>query len=371
MTSQTPDPAALFTPFRAPGLELANRFVMAPMSRRFSPGGIPGADVLDYYTRRAAGEVGLILTEATYIDHPGAGMRDHAPNFHGDEAAAAWRTIVEAVHAAGGRIFPQLWHIGSVRKDATPDGETERTVSPSGLDLRGGERGRALTLDDIDDVLASYVRAARLAQDLGFDGIEIHAAHGYLIDQFLWAFTNRRDDDYGPGSPASRARFAVEVVRAVRGAVGASYPLSFRFSQWKSSDYEARIAETPQELEALLAPIAAAGVTLMHASTRRFWQAEFEGSDRTLASWTREVTGLPTIGVGSVGLSGAYTRDAASPRPTNTDLTQVAAHFARGDFDLIAVGRAILANPDWVAKMRAGRLDELAPYSKALESQLH
>lgn len=360
----------LFSPFEMPGLSLANRFVMAPMSRRFSPGGVPGEMVADYYHRRAAGGAGLILTEATYIDHPGAGMADDAPDFHGEQAAAGWRAVVERVHEAGAKIFPQVWHIGSVRKHADPADVAAHTISPSGLNLRGEEYGRTITLADIDEVIASYVRAARLAEQLGFDGIEIHAAHGYLIDQFLWKFTNRRTDDYGPASPASRARFAVEVVRAVRAAVSADYPVSFRFSQWKSWNYDARIAETPQELEALLAPIAAAGVSLMHSSTRRFWQPEFEGSERTLASWTREVTGLPTISVGSVGLSDAYTQDPSAPRPTSTDLTRATEHFHAGDFDLLAVGRAILANPDWVAKMQAGRQDDLTPYAKSLESQL-
>ncbi len=139
-----------------------------------------------------------------------------------------------------------------------------------------------MTQADIDDVVAAFAKAAADAERVGFDGVELHGAHGYLIDQFLWAGTNRRTDAYG-GDPVARTRFAVEIVQAVRSAVSPGFPVVFRFSQWKADHYDARLAETPEELEAILTPLATAGVDAFHASTRRYWLPEFDGSDLNLA----------------------------------------------------------------------------------------
>jgi 2,4-dienoyl-CoA reductase-like NADH-dependent reductase (Old Yellow Enzyme family) len=137
------------------------------------------------------------------------------------------------------------------------------------------------------------------------DGVEIHGAHGYLIDQFFWEGSNRRDDEYG-GDLAGRSRFAIELIQAVRAAVGPDFPIIFRFSQWKQQDYTARLVQTPQALAAFLQPLSEAGVDIFHCSTRRFWEPEFDGSELNLAGWTRQLTGKPTITVGSVGLDGEF-----------------------------------------------------------------
>lgn len=139
------------------------------------------------------------------------------------------------------------------------------------------------------------------------DGVELHGAHGYLLDQFLWAGTNRRTDAYG-GDPVARTKFAAEIVAAVRETVSPDFPVIFRYSQWKQEAYDARLAQTPEELDAILTPLAAAGVDAFHASTRRYWLPEFEGSDLNLAGWTKKLTGRPTITVGSVGLDGDFIR---------------------------------------------------------------
>ncbi|WP_455906392.1 oxidoreductase, partial [Metapseudomonas otitidis] len=162
-----------------------------------------------------------------------------------------------------------------------------------------------MTQQDIDDVVAAYAQAARDAKAIGMDGVELHGAHGYLIDQFFWDGTNPRTDGYG-GSQANRSRFAIEVIKAVREAVGPDYPIIFRFSQWKQQDYTARLVQTSEELEGFLKPLSEAGVDIFHCSTRRFWEPEFEGSDLNLAGWTRKLTGKPTITVGSVGLDGEF-----------------------------------------------------------------
>ncbi|MBZ9641363.1 12-oxophytodienoate reductase, partial [Streptomyces sp. PSKA30] len=281
----------LARPFTVGGLTVPNRIVMVPMTRYFSPGGIPGADVASYYSRRAAAGVGLIVTEGTYVGHESAGESADVPRFHGEEQLAGWAKVAEEVHAAGGRIVPQLWHIGMVRSAGKPPFPEAPAVGPSGLRLDGAEgTGEAMTQRDLDDVIAAFAEAAAAAERIGFDGVELHGAHGYLIDQFLWAGTNRRTDAYG-GDPVARAKFAAEIVAAVREAVSPDFPVLFRYSQWKQEAYDARLAETPEELEAILTPLASAGVDAFHASTRRYWLPEFEGSDLNLAGWTKKLTG--------------------------------------------------------------------------------
>lgn len=355
--------APLFTPLSFGGITLRNRIAMAPMTRNQSPDGVPGDDVCAYYRSRAAGGVGLIITEGTYVGHPGANGYARVPAFHGEAALAAWGKVVEAVHAEGGAIVPQLWHVGSARRAGVEPDAGVPGFGPMAIDEDGLPVVKAMNQADIDDVVAAFAQAARDAQRLGFDGVELHGAHGYVIDQFLWAESNQRDDAYG-GTPEKRLRFALEIVRAVRAAVGAGFPIVFRFSQWKLGDYDARIAETPEALGAILKPLAEAGVDVFHASTRRIGEPAFEGSRKTLAAWTRELTGRPVIAVGSVGLdttfrTGHFTRSEAPDAKSRVDLAQLVERFEAGDFDMVAVGRALLSDPQWAAKVRDGRLDEL------------
>ncbi|MGW2821481.1 NADH:flavin oxidoreductase [Streptomyces sp. NPDC001443] len=347
------------------GLTVPNRIVMAPMTREFSPGGVPGEDVVSYYARRAAAGVGLIVTEGTYVGHDSAGYSDRVPRFHGEEQLAGWSKVTEAVHAAGGTIVPQLWHIGMVRRPGQPPFADAPPVGPSGLYKEGAEvTGRAMTQQDLDDVVEAFAKAAAEAERIGFDGVELHGAHGYLIDQFLWAGTNRRTDAYG-GDPVARTKFAAEIVAAVRAAVSPRFPVIFRYSQWKQQQYDARLAETPQELEALLAPLAAAGVDAFHASTRRYWLPEFDGSDLNLAGWTKKLTGRPAITVGSVGLDGDFINAFVGEGSPVLGIDNLLDRFERDEFDLVAVGRALLQDPQWAAKVLADRFDELKPYDAA------
>ena len=370
MTVTSPETVAraaevLSRPVSLNGLTVPNRIAMAPMTRMFSPGGVPGEDVVSYYSRRAAAGVGLIVTEGTYVGHESAGLSDRVPRFHGAEQLAGWAKVAEAVHTAGGTIVPQLWHIGMVRKEGQAPYPEAPAVGPSGLRMDGGEgAGKAMTQGDIDDVVAAFAQAAADAERIGFDGVELHGAHGYLIDQFLWSGTNRRTDAYG-GDPVARARFAAEIVAAVRAAVSPGFPVLFRYSQWKQDAYDARLARTPQELEAILAPLAAAGVDAFHASTRRYWLPEFEDSDLNLAGWTKKLTGRPAITVGSVGLNGEFLKAFQGEGAELGSLDNLLDRMERDEFDLVAVGRALLQDPQWAAKVLAGRFDELAPYDAA------
>ncbi|WP_030864460.1 NADH:flavin oxidoreductase [Streptomyces sp. NRRL S-37] len=370
MTVTSPDTAAraaaiLSRPVTINGLTVPNRIAMAPMTRMFSPGGVPGEDVVSYYSRRAAAGVGLIVTEGTYVGHESAGLSDRVPRFHGEEQLAGWAKVAEAVHAAGGTIVPQLWHIGMVREQGQAPYPEAPAVGPSGVRTDGTEgKGKAMTQADIDDVVGAFARAAADAERIGFDGVELHGAHGYLIDQFLWSGTNRRTDAYG-GDPVARARFAAEIVAAVRDAVSPEFPVVFRYSQWKQDAYDARLAETPQELEAILAPLAEAGVDAFHASTRRYWLPEFDDSDLNLAGWTKKLTGRPAITVGSVGLNGEFLKAFQGQGAELGSIDNLLDRMERDEFDLVAVGRALLQDPEWAAKVLAGRFDELTPYEAA------
>jgi 2,4-dienoyl-CoA reductase-like NADH-dependent reductase (Old Yellow Enzyme family) len=337
------------------------------MTRSFSPGGIPGDDVATYYARRAAAGVGLIITEGTYVDHPSAGLDAAVPHFHGEEQLAGWSRVADAVHAAGGHIVPQLWHTGMMREPGQPPFPDAPPIGPSGLTLTGeAGRGQAMTRQDIDDVIGAFAQAASDAERTGFDGIEIHGAHGYLIDQFLWAHTNRRTDEYG-GDTGERTRFAAEVVKAVRGVVSADFPVIFRFSQWKATDFDARLASTPDQLLAVLAPLADAGVSAFHASTRRYWEPAFEGSDLSLAAWAKKLTGKPAVAVGSVGLDADIFSDSAEA----AGLEPLIERMERGEFDLVAVGRALLADPEWAQKVMAGETEGFVPFTHEAEKTLY
>lgn len=366
--SLSPEP--LFTPFTSPKLTLANRILMAPMTRMRSPGGVPGQDVADYYRRRAENQVGLIITEGTVVDHAAANGYPQVPYFHGDAALAGWANVAKAVHGAGGKIFPQLWHVGSVRKAGTPPDPAVPGYAPSGIAKPGGKVVcHEMTTDDIRAVVKAFADAARAAKDIGMDGVEIHGAHGYLIDQFFWEATNRRTDAYG-GSLVNRTRFAVEIIEAVRKAVGDDFPVMLRWSQWKQQEYTARLAPTPEELAQFLAPLVDAGVDLFHCSTRRYWLPEFDGSDLNLAGWTKQLTGRPVVTVGSIGLDTEFTATMTSAAPVQqvTDIDPLIGRFTRGEFDLVSIGRALLADPAWAAKVREGRWADVTPYTKGSEA---
>ena len=354
---------ALFRPFTVKSLTLPNRIVMAPMTRSFSPNGVPTEDVAAYYRRRAEGGVGLIVTEGTVVERPAARNDVQVPFFHG-AALPEWRKVVEEVHAAGGKIAPQIWHVGSARGQGaewTPEGPVD---SPSGMTAPGKVKYPPMTDEDIADTISAFGKSARAAKDLGFDAVEIHGAHGYLIDQFFWNGLNGREDAWGGSSIADRNRFGVEVVKAVREGVGEDTALILRLSQWKQQDYDARIAGTPDEMGEWLNPLSEAGVDVFHCSQRRFWEPEFEGSDLNFAGWAKTITGKPTITVGSVGLDGEFIAAFGGAGSKPASLDGLLERLERDEFDLVAVGRALLADPQWVEKVRESRHDDLKDFTR-------
>jgi 2,4-dienoyl-CoA reductase-like NADH-dependent reductase (Old Yellow Enzyme family) len=298
-------------------------------------------------------------------------MSADIPSFYGP-ALDGWLRVVDAVHEAGGKIMPQLWHVGMARNPAKAPHPELPSAGPSGLTMRGFpgmtqpglEHSEPMTREHIRRVVDAFARGAADARRLGFDGVEIHGAHGYLIDQFFWAGTNQRADEYG-GDLVSRTLFAVEIIEAVRRATGPDFPIILRFSQWKQQDYGARLATTPEELARFLGPLSTAGVDIFHCSQRRFWEPEFEGSDLNLAGWTKKLTGKPTITVGSVALSGDALSSLRGESSSATGIDDLLDRLERDEFDLVAVGRALLVDPAWTRKVQEARYDELLPFEPA------
>ncbi|CAJ1495553.1 NADH:flavin oxidoreductase [[Mycobacterium] kokjensenii] len=349
----------LFQPLTVRSLTVPNRFAMAPMTRQASPNGVPGSDVAEYYRKRAAGGVGLIITEGIRLPDPAAGYPASIPTIAGDEALRGWTRVIDGVHAEGATIAAQLWHQGVERRD--DDGV--EPVGPSGIDGHGQPRGRALRTDELPAMAQLYADSAVTAQQLGFDAVEIHGAHGYLLDEFFWERTNRRTDGYG-GSAAERTRFPAEVVAAVRAAVGPDYPIIFRFSQWKGTDYAASLVDDPTQLNELLTPLIDAGVDVLHPSTRRHYVPGFpeHDSELSLAGWTKKVTGMPVIAVGSVGLETQFRSEKKGELIAPAPVDRLVEQFDAGEFDVVAIGRALLADPTWVNRLRDGNLDGFAGY---------
>ncbi len=357
----------LFQPLRIRSLELSNRIVMSPMTRTYSIEGVPGRDVADYYRRRAEGGTGLIVTEGVATDHETAVDHANVPNLHTPAAQAGWRKVVDDVHAAGGKIVPQLWHVGPLWGAMTQMDPSLKPMRPSGewgpLGVtsysaayveRAQASTEAMTEQDIQDVIDAYVRSAKHAVELGFDGIAIHGGHGYLLDSFFWEGTNQRDDAWG-GDLERRTRFPAAVVAAIRAAIGPDLPIIYRFSQHKQQDFTAKIAETPEELGVILGALVDAGVDVLDASIRRFDVPAFEGSDLSLAGWAKKLTGAVTMAVGSVGI-GKSLRDSRieGVAPVVDNIPQLEERIGSGEFDLIAIGRLHLADPALATTLRAG-----------------
>lgn len=361
----------IFRPLKVRNVTLRNRIVMSPMTRMGSPGGVPSDGMDAYYRRRAEHDVGLIVTEGIGVDHPtalGSGSLGEAnmPELHGEAPLARWRDIVAGVHEAGGVIFPQLWHQGAIRAHHTGPHPELMSSRPSGL---WGPKGgfvtappayldamlvptEPMTDEDVVDVIAGFARSAANASAVGFDGIAIHGAHGYLPDTFFWHETNHRTDRWGGGTLKERARFGAELVKAIRAEVG-DMPIMFRYSQWKQQDYNGRLAQTPAELDELLGALVDAGVDIFDASTRYYHHAAFEGSPLSLAGWTRKLTGRPTMAVGGIGLRNELKDSFAGEVDAVDNVPDVERCIEEGEFDLVGVGRSLISDPAWVEKVRA------------------
>jgi N-ethylmaleimide reductase len=336
---------SLFEPIRVGDLLLPHRVVMAPLTRNRAPGGMPVPLMATYYAQRADPERGaaLILTEASQIEPLGQGYLD-TPGIHSDTQVAAWRQVTDAVHARGGRIALQLWHVGRISHvSLLPPGDVP--VAPSAIaaatktfTAHGFEpcsAPRALRADELPALVQRYARAAGRAMDAGFDAVEVHGANGYLIDQFLRDSTNHRDDAWG-GPIAHRCRLLVEVMQAVSGAIGAGRT-GLRLSP-VSPVNDAAVDSDPQALYAhamaALAPLKLAWIDVVEGTT---------GGARDAGGFDFAAMRAPVADAGTAWMvNNGYTREMA--------LTAVSA----GAADLVAFGRAFIANPDLTHRLRHG-----------------
>jgi 2,4-dienoyl-CoA reductase-like NADH-dependent reductase (Old Yellow Enzyme family) len=351
----------LFTPFQLGRLTLPNRFVMPAMQRGMCDNGSPKPELAAYYARRAEGGVPLIIGESAAIDHPSATAQPNA-SWLTAATAAGWARCVDAVRRAGGRMLLQLWHEGAVRNDG-------EALSPSGRVHPGKANGRAMTREEMEAIGEGFVRSACVARDIGAAGVEVHCAHGYLLDQFLWHGSNVRDDGYGGPDIADRVRFPAEIVGAIRRECGSDFLISLRFSQWKEVDYGARVAADPAELERMVTILREAGVDVLHCSTRRFWEAEWAGDGKNLAGWVKALSGLPTITVGSVGLDTDVMTTFIEGQDPGSRVPEAIAdletRLAAGEFDLVAVGRALIGDPDFVRKLANADYARIRTFARA------
>jgi N-ethylmaleimide reductase len=329
----------VFSDYRLGGLSLPNRFVMAPMTRsRALPGNVPNPLAATYYAQRAA--AGLLITEGTQISPQGVGYI-RTPGIHSPEQAAGWKVVTGAVHAAGGRIFAQLWHVGRVSHPdfhggGLPVGPSAIAADGEAFTVNGRQRleaPRALTRAELPEVVEQFRRAAFNAKEAGFDGVELHGANGYLLDQFLRDSANRRTDDYG-GSIENRARFPLEVTDAVVSVWGPTrvgYKMSPYFSMLGMAD------SSPLDTFSYLArELGARSIAYLHIAEAV--AGPFVAPQGTV----RATPVLRRLFAGPVIVNGGYDVDSAN------------AAIASGEADLVAFGVPFLANPDLPERWRRG-----------------
>ena len=351
----------IFENYKLKNISLRNRIVMAPMTRNQSPGGIPTQEVIAYYSRRAKAEVGLIITEGIEVSHEASSAYPNVPRLDSNEAKEAWKKVVEGIKNNNGAVIAQLWHCGGFRKLGMQPNPEVPGHTASGLVKPGKKVAHEMTLNDIKETIDAYASDAKICEEIGFDGVEIHGAHGYLIDNFFWSGTNIREDEYG-GSIENRSQFVSDIIKSIRENVSENFIVGLRFSQWKQHDFEAKLASNPEELKTILTSPVESGLDYLHSSMRRFWESEFTGSKENLAYWTKKITKIPTIGVGSVGLDSDFIDMTAPATPTSID--KAIDDITNDKYDLIAVGRALLSDHEWVLKMKEGRVNDVIPYTK-------
>jgi len=355
----------LFSNFTLKNLTLKNRLAMAPMTRNFSPNGIPHKDAAKYYQRRALGGIGLVITEGVEISHDSSSGYPNCPNLRTVEARKEWKKIVQAVHDAGSKIFCQLWHVGGIRKLGLPPNPEIPGFTPSGYINAKKQVAHAMTLDEIHEMIKIYADDSKICEDIGFDGVEIHGAHGYLIDQFFWKDTNKREDQYG-GNLLKRAQFACDIVDACQTNTSRNFIVGIRISQWKQQDYDAKIAENIENLSEFLLKLASSNPDFLHCSTRRYWEPEFTSSSLNLAGIAKKVTKIPTITVGSVGLNKDFINlYAGDDEASFSTIEELENRLGNKEFDLVAIGRALLSDPNWANKIQANKENEIQQFNKS------
>nr|AFK73190.1 old yellow enzyme OYE6 [Achromobacter sp. JA81] len=338
-------PANLFAPLRVGKLHLPNRLAVAPMTRvSATADGRATGQMADYYEAFAAGGFGLVITEGLYTDKAHAQGYLFQPGLADDAQRDAWRPVVERVHAQGGRIVAQLMHAGALSQGNPhrPTTKGPSAVLPAGQQMafyRGQGQYRmpeAMTAHEIRAAVEGFAQAARRAQQAGFDGVEIHGANGYLLDQFLTAHTNLRDDRYG-GSLDNRLRLTVEVIQAVRQSASAGFVVGVRSSQGKVNDFTHQWPGGQDDAARIFCTLGAQAIDYLHTTEFEAWRPAFGESGPSLAALARTHASVPVLANGSL-------HDAARAEGV----------LSRQEADFISLGRGALTHADWPARLRAG-----------------
>ncbi len=331
----------LFSPFKLKHFQLKNRIGVAPMTRMSSvKDSIPRQDVFDFLIRRAQKGAAIVYTEAIVTDYECAQGYPGQARILKDKQIEAWKPVVESVRSAGAVAIMQIFHCGRMAwPEVNPAGRViaPSPVAPSQNNPLTNEPypvPEKITLLEIEQVIEGFIETARGAVAAGFDGVEIHGAHGYLISQFLSSYSNKRTDAYG-GTVENRCRFAHEVIHAVRTVVPDDRLLTFRISNWGVADMEVSLFESKEEYLEVIRLLSKEPIDALSVSTYMFGDRAF-GTDQNMAQITREATGLPLMICGGI-------HDRAS------------AEDALKDADIVLSAKSILLNPDWVEDVRAGK----------------
>ena len=332
-------------PIRFNSIEVPNRFALAPMTRTSAePDGTPNSLMADHYERYAKGGFGLVITEGTYTDDKASQGYANQPGIINDAQVAGWKTIVDRVHAAGSRILVQLMHAGA---QFQANHYTDQPLGPSEVIPKGAPLGfygdqtewqtpKAMTRADIQTAVEGFAKSAANAKAAGFDGIETHGANGYLLNQFLSTHFNQRDDEYG-GALENRLRLPVEVIRAVREAVGENFTVGIRLSQGTVTDPDYQLPEGEAGFRQIVEAVRDAGADFVHTTDGDVNRANFVDGNASLAGVAASVEGIDLIVNGSID---------------ETNCQEVANQFPG---TLLAVGKKALANPDFVQRLKDGK----------------
>jgi N-ethylmaleimide reductase len=340
-----PRQSILFEPVRIGAWNLRTRTAMAPMTRCFADDqkGTVGEDIVEYYRKRAADGIGLIITEGTVISPRGKG-NPGVPGIYTQEQVEAWTKVTDAVHREGGTIICQIWHVGRLTHHELTGGFAPQ--APSAIRAEGliprfrkpYDMPEEMSIEEIREVVRQYAQAAKNAMDAGFDGVEIHGAHGYLIDQFNSDITNKRTDRYG-GQLAQRLTFMKEVLAAVIDAIGADRTV-IRFSALKVGDPDYMWEDPEAAICTFVEAFREVGAVMIHPSTMNFHQVLADG--KTMHQLVRKYWKGVIVGVG------------------NLDPETAEQALAEGTIDVAAFGRPLIANPDFLHRLKNGQ--ELVEY---------
>ncbi|TFB21412.1 NADH:flavin oxidoreductase [Filobacillus milosensis] len=346
----------LFNNLNLGNTTLDNRVGVAPMTRTSAtPEGLATDQMVDYYAKFARGGFGLIITEGTYPDSKYSQGYFDQPGIIDNEQVQAWKKVTDAVHQEGGKIFVQLMHAGALSQGNRFTKETlaPSSVQPKGEQMKfyGGEgsfpQPKEATKDDITDLIKGFVDAAQRAKDAGFDGIEIHGANGYILDQFLTDYTNQRTDEYG-GSTENRVKLLVEVSKAVREAVGQSYTVGIRISQGKVNDYTHKWAGKEKDAKIIFSQIGQAGLDYIHVTEYEAWQPAFSEGEGTKATDSAFGDDGPSL----AALAKKYGKLPVIANGGLEDPERAEAIIYKGEADVITLGKGALANGDWVKRVK-------------------